>query len=239
MKRYIILLFTVFSIANAQVDTSLIERGRILVAYHDSSSWSFLVRIRKDSTMIDKILQWYKFNYEIKSPLTKVKFLLYQNSNRAPSANHLIVAYKDTFLVSQFYDEENGYGCDSLIDFINQRLADEQPLTVDHIDDMAECITKLSDPGFDSYKIVSSWKEIKWAPESNGVNDHYANMPDSLKAIIKPITVSSQNGIIEADYFVWNEEYTSLRKIKLIYTDSQIKVQNQKLGLYGVGFIRL
>jgi hypothetical protein len=142
--------------------------------------------------------------------------------------------------VSQFWDQENGYGCDSLVDFINQRLAEEKPLAKDQIKDMAECITKLSDPSSDNYKIISSWKDIRWNSDSKDGIDCSASMTDSIKIMIKPITILSHDDTIEAEYFVWNNQNTWLRKIKLIvYSDNQIEVTNQKIGKYGMGYFPL
>jgi len=244
MKHYYYFFLTFIIISCASIDSSLIEKGQRAVAFEFLSKGGFLPYWPKDTLLFEKRLHGFmnefEFTNEIKTPLRKVKFLLYYYKGMCPSGNNLVVFYKDTILVSQFYDQENGYGCDSLIDFINQCLAEEKPLAKDQIKDMAECITKLSDPGSDDYKIISSWKDILWNSDSKIGNDCSASMADSIKIMIKPITISSHDDILEAEYFVWNKQNSWMRKIKLIvYSDNQLEVTNQRIGKYGMGYIPL
>jgi hypothetical protein len=234
MNRYIILLLLYFPLANAQIDTSLIEKGRRIVAIDDSSCQFYLMR-RAHKMTIEENLLWYKYDGEINSPLTNAKFLLYDVSHTNPNSRRLVVSYKSELFLKRYCSHE--YGCCDLIGFINCALAEQAPLTEKQLEELIECITKLSDPGFLSYKLISSWKDIPWVPEHSGMRDQFITMPDSLKSVIRPLSISSDNGNVEANYFVRNTN-SLIKKINLVYRNKQIEIKTQNIGKYGFVLLR-
>ena len=69
------------------------------------------------------------------------------------------------------------------------------------------------------------------------MRDQFITMPDSLKSVIRPLSISSDNGNVEANYFVRNTN-SLIKKINLVYRNKQIEIKTLNIGKYGFVLLR-
>ena len=139
-----------------------------------------------------------------------------------------VASYRDTFHL--VYDSwcRDSYGCNSLVEFINQRLLDEQVLQTQQVTELAATLGKLS---FPNNKIVSNSDEV-WFRDYRNIVVH---LPDSLKGLVKPILIETTIDRTVLEFFVWN--IYKLEKVTLWYRNKQIEVNSIVIWKSGHQFL--
>lgn len=219
MKLYLLIILLFSSFAEAQIDSSKIEEARRFLYSQDTRHYPFIIDKGIKKAPIEQGLHFYRFDLEIDLPLKNTKFLLFHSTRRDPYPYYLIASYKDTFHL--VYDSWcwDSYGCNSLVEFINQRLLDEETLQTQQVTELAATLGKLS---FPNNKIVSNDDEV-WFRDFRDIVVH---LPDSLKGLVKPILIETTIDSTVLEFFAWN--IYKLEKVTLWYRNKQIEV-NSKL----------
>ncbi|MFA6978338.1 MAG: hypothetical protein WC209_03355 [Ignavibacteriaceae bacterium] len=227
MKFYLSLIFLFTTFTEAQLDTLKIEEARRFLYSHDIYHYPYVIDkingvIKK--APIEQGLHFYVFDLEIDSPLRNTKFLLFHTTRMDPRPYYLIASYRDTFHL--VYDSwcANSYGCNSLVEFINQHLLDEETLQTQQVTELAATLGKLS---FPNNKIVSNSDEV-WFRDYRNIVVH---LPDSLKGLVKPLLTETTCDSIVLEFFVWN--IYRLEKITLWYRKKQIEVNSKVIWKSG------
>lgn len=221
MKLYLFILFLLTTYTEAQIDSSKIEEARRFLFSNDAHHYPFYldtVSWQLKKLPLKEGLSFYVFNHVIDSPLKNTKFLLFHSTRRDPRPYYLIASYKDTF--NLVYDSwcKDSYGCISLVEFINQRLLDEETLQTQQVTELAATLGKLS---FPNNKIVSNGDEVWFRDYRNIV----VQLPDSLKGLVKPLLIETTTDSTVIEFFVWS--VYRLEKVRLWYRKKQIEVNSK------------
>jgi len=223
MKLYLLIIFLFTSFTEAQIDTSIIEGSRRFLYSNDAHHYPFYldtISWQLKKLPLKEGLNFYVFNHVIDSPLKNTKFLLFHSTRMDPRPHYLIASYKDTF--NLVYDSwcKDSYGCNSLVEFINQRLLDEETLQTHQLYELAITLGRLSSS---RYRIVSTDNEVCYTKNFDTAIVH---IPDSLKGLVKPLLIETTGDSTVLEFFVWS--IYRLEKVMLWYRKKQIEV-NSKL----------
>ena len=162
---------------------------------------------------------YYKFNGEIKTPLTNTKFFAFSINTINPTPSYIIASYKDSLVLLIEWGYRKRYGCEKILKFLNERLEEENKLDGNQLVELAYALVKISFPTWDFYRIISSYDDVSWVGEKNRI----MHLPDTLKEIIKPIKIKNENNIVELEYYLWDE--VILQKITLSYKNNEVNIK--------------
>lgn len=231
MKLYLLIILLFSSFAGAQIDSSKIEEARRFLYSNDAHHYPFYldtISWQLKKLPLKEGLSFYVFNHVIVSPLKNTKFLLFHSTSMGPRPYYLIASYKDTFHL--VYDSwcRDSYGCITLVDFINQRLLDEETLQTQQLYELAITLGRLSSS---RYRIVSTDNEVWYRKNSDTTIVH---LPDSLKELVKPLLIETTSDSTVLEFFVWN--IYKLEKVTLWYRNKQIEVNSKVIWKSGHQF---
>ena len=232
MKFYLLLIFLFTSFTEAQIDTSIIEGSSRFLYSNDAHHYPFYLDTVSWQTKkfpLKEGLNFYVFNHVIDSPLRNTKFLLFHSTRRDPRPYYLIASYRDTFNLVYTSWCKDKYGCDSLVEFINRRLLDEEILQTQQLYELAITLGRLS---YSSYRIVSTDNEVWYRNNSDTTIVH---LPDSLKGLVKPLLIETTGDSTVLEFFVWS--IYRLEKVMLWYRQKQIEVTSKVIWKSGHQFI--
>jgi len=228
MKLFL-LLFIIISISNfAQINSSLIEKGKkyllsVDTVYYPEYCHIALHQLKKMS--MKDASQYYAFDKEIQTPFLNTKFFLYHFLNINPSPYFVVAIYNDTLKLLDRNCHGN-YGCKSLIDFLNKRLQAEQPLGANDLLSLLKSYGELNHPSYFPYKIISKYSDVWWKGNNRKIN----YPPDRLKMIIRPISIKYTTNGFRAKYFVWDT--SELSKVNFLYKNNKLYFDVKLIGVY-------
>lgn len=206
----------------AQIDEALIEKARQFLYLNETQHRPIYIDTINQE-IIEKPYElarnFYQFNEEIKTPLKKTKFLRYSINTMSPTPSYIIASFNDSLVLLIQWNCNEGYACDSLIQFINKRLVEENTLINEQLVELAHAFIKLSSPSWDGYKIVSNYNDVFWFGENTNVE----YLPDSLKEVIKPVCVKKERDVIMLKYYLWDE--FKVREVILYYHNNSINLK--------------
>jgi hypothetical protein len=228
MKIFIYLFIVTNSCLIAQVDTTLINKCRRYLYDQDSVCYPFIYDLKKDKftkKSFEEAKHYYVFVREIKTPLLKTCFLLYKELTMDPNPHFIVASYDNKLQVLKNEYCEARYGCNLLVDFLNQRLIDEEPLNNDQLFSLAQSIGELSSPKWFPSQIISKYDEVWWK-----TNSGIEYLPDSLRHIIKPFSIEMQDKNAFLRYFIWNS--MTLSEVSMLYNNKIISLNVKRIGKF-------
>ena len=209
-------------ISYSQIDDTLIEKARKFLYInetHHRPVYIDTINQEINEKPYELARNSYKFHEEIKTPLKKTKFLRYSINTMSPTPSYIISSFNDSLVLLIQWNCDEGYACDSLIQFINKRLEEEDALNEDQLIQLVYAFIRLSSPSWGGYKIVTNYNDVSWIGENRSV----MHLPDSLKEVIKPIKTNREKNGIKLHYYLWDK--VKLKNVLLYYQNNNIDVK--------------
>jgi len=223
MKCFLFTVFIFQIISFAQQNQNLIEKARLFLynnETHHKPIFIDSVSIEIENMPYEKAKTYYKFNGEIKTPLTNTKFFTFSINTINPTPSYIIASYKDSLVLIIEWGCRKRYGCEKILNFLNERLEEEEnKLDGNQLVELAYALVKISFPTWGFYRIISGYDDVSWVGEKNKI----MYLPDTLKEIIKPIKIKNENNIVELEYYLWDE--VILQKITLSYKNNEVNIK--------------
>lgn len=207
-----------FQITLKKIDDRMIERAQTILAIRDSAKMPFYRR---------RVIAWKDLEHfagYIESPMKKTKFYLFTTAWVTPGFTSIFCSFSDT-LVDLPRKTTRDYEDPVLIDFLNQRLAEEPLTDSQSVLQLAKFYNELAGNGEGDYRILSSWKDI---PLLEG-----QSIPEEVKELIGFPSVAKNDNGYSAILFVGHFFFTETLQVTISYDGMRMSVRKNLIGSFG------
>jgi hypothetical protein len=196
---------------------------RFDIAKADSTA-KLAVDIR-DAAIRDSLIVDTYFKRKLPSPFTRSSFYLFSCGAWLPTS-YIVFAVHDSLLLEIPHDRQTkSFNTKRLVKSLNSLLLDEPPFNGGRLFELASFVIMLTDPGYEFNRILTSANDIELGP-------YQPPLPEAIKLMISPPQLSLTGDAVIL--FVWDQGSTELRKITMTFHDSEISLDVDLLGCYGL-----
>ena len=217
------------------VSDPMIQRAELVAARHQLAGYATFQRLMRAGNVtyptLDsaRALPSVTFLREIASPFNRTRFFHFVETWMEPNSHDVVCCFHDTLTMLPVDTSQWQYLDDSILYFLNRRIADESHFTAAKVIEFFRFYNDLRDPGFGFQVTLDSWRDIVW--------EEGTQIPAEIERLIHEPRVQQVGERFVATGYVWDKGSTELRKVVLTFENRSISMKATVVGRFGASHL--